>query len=455
MAGPTASELLEKGIYQEETKGDLDVAITIYQQLLGEAKNAQSLAAQAQFRLGQCYLKKNRPADATVAFERLVRDYPGEKDLVAKAREHLPADLALQPVPWVDGERLQLDLTLASGLDVGSMEYRALLGESNGRKVWNVGVRMHVMTPSISTVVADATTFAPLTSTWKHGLLGEASATFRPTEIEINRLGKEPAKITAEKTVYDNEQCVHLLRRLPLEVGYKTTVPIIASLGGAAVIPLGVEVTAKETTRVPAGEFECFKVALSNAQTFWFSTDAHRYLVQFEAGGAMAKLVSIAQRGGDEPVVFRDDAAGISLTTPPNWVLHMQIREKQIRTLHLMDPLAEAEALDLTLFPTDSLTSKARTNPRVWGESYFAEHMGKELKDAKLRADSWRPVSVNGRAGMSVIGDFTQKDQPMVLYSIYALGAKTSEHFVLACAADKFEALRPTFERIVATYRSK
>ena len=74
------SELLEKGIYTEETKGDIDAAIVIYQQLITEAKDAQSLGAQAQFRLAQCYLKKNRAADAEAAFEKLIHDFPNEKE---------------------------------------------------------------------------------------------------------------------------------------------------------------------------------------------------------------------------------------------------------------------------------------------------------------------------------------------------------------------------------------
>src|SRR4051794_27718927 len=68
------SELLEKGIYAEETKGDIDAAITLYQQLLNEAKANQRVAAQAQFRLAQCLLKKNRAAEATAAFERLISE---------------------------------------------------------------------------------------------------------------------------------------------------------------------------------------------------------------------------------------------------------------------------------------------------------------------------------------------------------------------------------------------
>src|SRR6266511_6438386 len=81
------SELLEKGIYAEETKGDLEGAITIYQQLVAEAKTNQSLAAKAQLRLGQCLLKKNRQNEAMAAFEKLIRDFPNEKELISKARE--------------------------------------------------------------------------------------------------------------------------------------------------------------------------------------------------------------------------------------------------------------------------------------------------------------------------------------------------------------------------------
>src|ERR1039457_3979758 len=184
---PTApespSELLEKGIYNQDTKGDLDSAIAIYQQVVAAASSNQSLAAQAQFRLGQCYLKKNRPADATAAFEKLIHDFPNEKELVAKAREFLPGKFVLGPVPWVDGERLQLNIALAAGADIGTVEYRAdLVQQASGQKVWRVGCRLMAGPQSVSSVDADAETFRPLSSHWKHSMLGEVSATYRPGE---------------------------------------------------------------------------------------------------------------------------------------------------------------------------------------------------------------------------------------------------------------------------------
>src|SRR6266699_5748442 len=66
------SELFEKGVYSEETKGDLDAALALYQQVIAEAKGSQALAAQAQYRLAVCYYKKKNFAEATAAFEKLV-----------------------------------------------------------------------------------------------------------------------------------------------------------------------------------------------------------------------------------------------------------------------------------------------------------------------------------------------------------------------------------------------
>src|SRR5690242_20524938 len=81
-ASPTAtlSDLLEKGVYSEETKGDLDAAMENYKQIVAEAKTGAGLAAQAQYRLGVCYYKKKDYAAANAAFEKLIADYPDQKD---------------------------------------------------------------------------------------------------------------------------------------------------------------------------------------------------------------------------------------------------------------------------------------------------------------------------------------------------------------------------------------
>src|ERR1043165_5173973 len=55
--GAPAAELLEKGIYTEETTGELKAASQIYQQIVDDPGADRSLVAQAQLRLGLCQLK--------------------------------------------------------------------------------------------------------------------------------------------------------------------------------------------------------------------------------------------------------------------------------------------------------------------------------------------------------------------------------------------------------------
>jgi hypothetical protein len=449
------SELLEKGIYSEETKGDLDSAIAIYQQLVAEANVNQSLAAQAQFRLGQCYLKKNQPAEATAAFKKLIHDFPNETNLVAQSREHLPSDLTLGPVPWADGERLQLNIALSSGTDIGTVEYRAdLVQQVNGHKFWRVGARLMAGPQSVSSVDVDPETFRPLASHWKHSLLGEVTATYKPGEVAIQRVGKsQPDMVTVEGAVYDNEEAVHMMRRLPLQVGYKTTLPVLPTLGGETVLSVGVDVQGRETVTVPAGTFDCYRVHLGMVnQTFWFSADTHRYLVKFEAGPVTAELTSIAQRNPGQVVPFRDDELGISFTAPANWVIWrarngQPAKQELIRTL---DPDADTDDGGMRLFATDSLSETAQQSARAWSEEQLAKN-----KDVKVRPDSWKNYTIDGRQGVGCIVEYTERGKPRVQFLLRVLGAKNSELFVLTCAPEKFDALKAQFDSILACYRTK
>jgi Protein of unknown function (DUF3108)/Tetratricopeptide repeat len=452
-ASESPSELLEKGIYNQETKGDLDSAIAIYQQLIAEANANQSLAAEAQFRLGQCYLKKSRSAEATAAFEKLIHDFPNEKGLVAKARELLPDKFTLGPVPWVGGERLQLNISLLNGTDIGTCEYRAdFVQQANGRKLWRVGARMMAGPQSVSSVDADAETFRPVSSRWKNSLLGEVSAVYRPYEVEVQRVGKTQPTITPlDQPVLDNEEAMHSMRRLPLQVGYKTTLTVFTALGGSRALPIGLEVVGRETVETPAGKFDCFKVHLALVnQDFWFSDDAHRYLVKFEAGPAVAQLMSVTQRRPGEPVQFRDEELGISFTAPPDWVI-WRARQGQPEgqvLIRMLDPEADTEDGGMRLFTTDSLSEAARQSARAWAE----ERLGKN-KSIQVRPDSWKDVTIDGRQGVSFVAEYNERDKTYEQFLAFVPGAKYSEMFVLTCAPEKFDALKTQFDSILASYR--
>jgi carboxyl-terminal processing protease len=86
----SAAELLEQGIYTEETKGDLKTATEIYRQIVDDPAAGRALLAQAQLRLGLCQLKLGNKPQAISALERLTRDFPDNEKLLEIVGHHMP-----------------------------------------------------------------------------------------------------------------------------------------------------------------------------------------------------------------------------------------------------------------------------------------------------------------------------------------------------------------------------
>ena len=74
------------------------------------------------------------------AFEKLVKDYPDQKDLIALANKYLAGAMPLMPAPWVDGEEMQLDIKFPTGFKIGTACYRVNAGETNGQKIWRLAL---------------------------------------------------------------------------------------------------------------------------------------------------------------------------------------------------------------------------------------------------------------------------------------------------------------------------
>jgi hypothetical protein len=92
-AAQTASELLQKGIYTQETAGDVDAAIQLFRQAFSAAGTERDLAAQAQYRLVQALLRKGDTAMAALEMNRLAQEFPDQRDLISR--------LAAGPAPGI------------------------------------------------------------------------------------------------------------------------------------------------------------------------------------------------------------------------------------------------------------------------------------------------------------------------------------------------------------------
>jgi Tol biopolymer transport system component len=82
--------LLRTAIEKEEVDGDLIGAITLYKQIINNNGNNRTMAAKALLRLAGCYEKQGN-AEASKAYEQLLRDYADQAESAATARTRLAA----------------------------------------------------------------------------------------------------------------------------------------------------------------------------------------------------------------------------------------------------------------------------------------------------------------------------------------------------------------------------
>lgn len=84
------AELMEKGIYLEETKGELEAASQVYREIVEDANATRNIVAQAQLRLGLCQIKLGNKPQAVSALERLTQQFPDKDVLLALVENSMP-----------------------------------------------------------------------------------------------------------------------------------------------------------------------------------------------------------------------------------------------------------------------------------------------------------------------------------------------------------------------------
>lgn len=83
-----AEQLYQKALMKEEGEGNLPEAIEIFNSIVEDSNAEDALQAKALLHVGLCYEKMGKE-EATKAYQRLVNNFPGQKNEVAIARERL------------------------------------------------------------------------------------------------------------------------------------------------------------------------------------------------------------------------------------------------------------------------------------------------------------------------------------------------------------------------------
>ncbi len=84
----SAEQLYQSAIYKQDVEGKLEEAIAVYQEIIKKYPQNSPVAAKALFHMGMCYEKLGNQ-EAQKAYQRLIDDYPGQKEEVTLARARL------------------------------------------------------------------------------------------------------------------------------------------------------------------------------------------------------------------------------------------------------------------------------------------------------------------------------------------------------------------------------
>jgi tetratricopeptide (TPR) repeat protein len=455
----STSELLQKGIYLQETMGDLDGAIKIYKQIAQTSHDSRANAAQAEFRLGVCLEKKGQPAEAARVLQKVVADYPEQTDLVARAKSLLPSaqkpsSAQLLPAPWIDGEILDLSGTVGNdSMPSGAVKMRFAVRSSKVHPGnWLFENRIYnVITMFTIQVETDRDTLRPVSaiSLGYHPMLGDSQTIYQDGEVRNEVKGKDPRTAKLDAPVYDSNEIVAVLRRLPLAMGYKTSLPVF-STAGMDTSQMRVAVTAEEDIKTPAGEFHTYKVELNQSLTYWISTDASRYLVKTEQGSMMTAVLSAIGRS-DQSSVYRNDKLGISLNLPAGWTAaDAASLDATKQAVQLLDSDSQA-IVTLSIEPR-----KLTTPPTLAGMRIEAERNNKspQFPEQKLRPDTWQERQVGGHPALSWVADTSDmlSKMPSVLYTTWVRSDSLKAVFSAKVDAANFDFVQMRMDEIVNTF---
>jgi hypothetical protein len=444
VAAQPASDLLQSGIYNQETTGDLDAAIRIYRQILNAGASQRVYAAQAQFHLGECLLRKGDKTGATQAFEAVIRDYPGERDLVARARASMPRGDGLLPAPWKEYEVAEYRWTIPGVDDAWSISY---VGPS---PLGDAFTRIHALfySPrmSLSAVDVERDTMRPILAS--HGV-----GTLRQTSAGV--------------AGYEYGALVFLLRRMPLSLGWRATVPLVLLDGSH--IALTATVDGVEDVVAPAGTFHCYRVRLSaprahlsamsgrwpvaaNAETLWYGTDAGRPLVKMESGASKGDLTGLRVAVPAGQTVYRDPAMGYSFVVPSGWIQHGRAAYSgQANTVDLIDPETQ---MWVGISPKPLITDPGRIDAEL-----RAGAEARRREDAMLPGFTLREGMTEGTLGghrtLSWIADYFTGGNRWAEYVTWVQSPSTRASIVVCGPADAFERHRERFQPIVDSFRMR
>jgi hypothetical protein len=320
-------------------------------------------------------------------------------------------------------------------------------------------------------VEADANSFVPTygqTTNWT----GNFAAEYSKNNVKLTtdtQDNKNTRDIPVNQVVYDNEQALYLIRRMPLAEGYEGSFQI-CTIQGSAIVECRIKVLAVEDVNVEAGTFKCYKTDLSIysgdtkslQHTLWFSADEHKYLVKYDVGGvATMEMKQVSQKAKDMPITLESTEPAFSITMPADWQTYKYAKYGSVSqySVSLMPPDLKAWAV--------LVWQKRGTDPDSASAMTIAKADFEKLKGAfeNYTADQngFKELKVNSLEAVQYLANYQEsgnrlktysKPKDMVEYRTYIVDQSNVYWFVFRVEKDSFEKNKSEFDSIINSFRT-
>lgn len=432
----SAADLLQKGIHAQETVGDVDGAIQIFRQVAASATANKVLAAQAQYQLVVCMLQKGDRAAARKELDLLSRNFPDQADLVTKARKLVPGGDTLLPAPWGELEGSQLNIK-RDGVFTGEYlhysvdpQQPGLFGPSANPQAVILGWELTAKNTIRSVQVeVDRDSLRPLAKPW----------------LKSNDDLGDPSAAAISGPAVDIEQSVFLMRRLPLAVGFKTTLNTQPfTLASKVQSPVEMAVTGIEAIQTTAGKFNCYKVAMSGiGQTFWIGVEGARPLVKFQAGNVEAELVKVWTTNVVDSLLASAKAAG--------WAISRRVRTGAEGEARIENPDNTQQHVTLTVRKLYTPKAEiARALQKTMADRPIWWLGGTE----RVRPESVETLEIGGQQALRCVVEAKPAEGGLkVVYYVWIRTESTAVEFVASLNSNDFAVFRWKFDPVLTTVK--
>ncbi len=403
----TAAESLEQGVLLQTVQQDLDAAIKEYKNVLKTSAKSMRLAAEARYRLAECFLAKGNEKRAQEHLAKLKADFPAENQWVAKAVKLAPLKTEFAGMPWKDGRIYHLTVKMPGGKEVGEFVLAERRIHDAPEETWESIAIRGAGGRSLSQTRFTSKGYRSLGGRWYMQGVGDAKIEFEGMEratIFDSETGKQRSSFEFSEVmdpsipVFENEALIQVVRTLNQEVGTKQKTIALSSLHDAMPIPYDLEVIEHVDVTTPAGVFPCAKIKASYNQTYYISRDEKRDFVKMDIGQITLNLERIEDWDLEGMIQYRAENFTFSYAVPGTMIQGQEEqKEDRYRAKFWASDFAGRDCL-LECKPKKELPEAARKSARA-----YAEHLHAEVKktnifpEFEVEPDSWEEFKVGDK----------------------------------------------------------